>query len=359
MSENTHALDELVDELDKKTKKKTRNWVDVYMLLDRVEKEGMWTSEYKSMTACIKGLAKRLGCSQQYLWRVRKAGRFYQKYEEYEKKERIPVTKPLRELHVGDEILASLDRLSAGDMDRASQYMHQVLEGDLTKNQIKGMLRAAMAVKRASASRDGEQGGGASNHGATMKQYMMEQYVATKVDDLDAVHRSQLVADMVVGVTAKSLLSGDFASGDYDRRTFQVLPDFPFDELTRSTDIPPASSSLLVITNMDSGDPQMVHAYAVDIRTTYEEIRQMRSSRIDEFVDGHCLAVPEEFEQEARECLPQRWSMMVWHKNESGGGEYDDVPRRLDPWPMRNGESRERTLSMALLRLAQQTGWNR
>ncbi len=332
MSENTHALDELVDELDKKTKKKTRNWVDVYMLLDRVEKEGMWTSEYRSMTACIKGLAKRLGCSQQYLWRVRKAGRFYQKYEEYEKKERIPVTKPLRELHVGDEILASLDRLSAGDMNRASQYMHQVLKGDLTKNQIKGMLRAAMAVKREAPKRD---------------------------DGRDTRHRSQLVADMVVGVTAKSLLSGDFASGDYDRRTFQVLPDFPFDELTRSTDIPPASSSLLVITNMDSGDPQMVHAYAVDIRTTYEEIRQMRSSRIDEFVDGHCLAVPEEFEQEARECLPQRWSMMVWHKNESGGGEYDDVPRRLDPWPMRNGESRERTLSMALLRLAQQTGWNR
>ena len=95
-----------------------------------------------------------------------------------------------------------------------------------------------------------------------------------------------------------------------------MIPDFPFDDLTRSEN-PPASAYLLVVTNIDCDYPQDVHMYAVDIRTTHEELHCMDSaepSGIDAFVDGHCIAVPQELEQEAKARLPQGWGMLVWPK---------------------------------------------
>ena len=377
MSEKAYALDERIDDLARRAGEKTRNWVDVYELLNEIEKKRMWAPWYSSMTECIGELASRLGCSRQYLWRVKKAGRFYEKYKKHEEDcSRKPVE--MRDLPVGDEILADLDRLSAGDTERASQYMQQVLDRQLTKSQIKGMVRAAAAVKR------GVSRGEVDYHrerarleSTTKRQGTGNAVDMPKVDEMDTFQRSQLVADMLAGLTIETFFSQNGQHNQSDRNNqsllpfeqrhrgperqiFQVIPDFPFDDLTRSEN-PPVSAYLLVVTNIDCDYPQDVHMYAVDIRTTHEELCCMdsaKSSAIDAFVDGHCIAVPQELEQETKARLPKSWGMLVWpsnpEKHEYTVGEHMWAQREIY-----YDESRARILSMALLRLAQQVGWNR
>lgn len=371
MSEKAYALDERIDVLTRKAAEKTRNWVDIYELLNEIEKKRMWAPQYSSMTECIGELASRLGCSRQYLWRVKKAGRFYKQYEQYEEgHSRKPVE--MRDLPVGDEILADLDRLSAGDMERASQYMQQVLDRQLTKSQIKGMVRAAAAVKRGvSRGEAGYHREWARSESAAERRGTGNDVAMPKVDEMDAFQRSQLVADMLAGLTIETFFNQDGQHNQSlfpfvlrhrgpERRIFQVIPDFPFDDLTHSEN-PPASAHLLVVTNIDCDYPQDVHMYAVDIRTTHEELRCMDSaepSGIDTFVDGHCIAIPQELEQEAKARLPQGWGMLVWpsnpEKHEYTVGEHMWAQREIY-----YDASRARILSMALLRLAQQIGWNR
>ena len=371
MSEKAYALDERIDVLTRKAAEKTRNWVDIYELLNEIEKKRMWAPQYSSMTECIGELASRLGCSRQYLWRVKKAGRFYKQYEQYEEgHSRKPVE--MRDLPVGDEILADLDRLSAGDAERASQYMQQVLDRQLTKSQIKGMVRAAAAVKRGvSRGEVGYHREWARLESAAERRGTGNDVAMPKGDEMDAFQRSQLVADMLAGLTIETFFNQDGQHNQslfpfvlrhrgLERRIFQVIPDFPFDDLTHSEN-PPASAHLLVVTNIDCDYPQNVHMYAVDIRTTHEELRCMDSaepSGIDAFVDGRCIAVPQELEQEAKARLPQGWGMLVWPSN-SGKHEYTVGEHMWAQREIHYDEPRARILSMALLRLAQQVGWNR
>lgn len=375
MSEKAYALDERIDVLTRKAGEKTRNWVDVYELLNEIEKKRMWAPRYSSMTECIGELASRLGCSRQYLWRVKKAGRFYEQYKDYCKTMHEPEPMEMRDLPVGDEILADLDRLSAGDMERASRYMQQVLDRQLTKSQIKGMVRAAAAVKRGvSRGEVGYHREWALSESTAERRGTGNDVATPKVDEMDAFQRSQLVADMVAGLTIETFFNQDGQNSRNnqslfpfvlwhrgpERRIFQVIPDFPFDELTHSEN-PPASAYLLVVTNIDCDYPQDVHMYAVDIRTTHEELRCMdsaKSSAIDSFVDGHCIAVPQELEQEARARLPQGWGMLVWPKIQKER-KYKVGKQMWAQREIRYDESRARILSMALLRLAQQVGWNR
>lgn len=371
MSEKAYALDERIDGLNRKAAEKTRNWIDVYELLNEIEKKRMWAPRYSSMTECIGRLAPRLGCSQQYLWRVKKAGRFYEKYKKHEEGcSRKPVE--MRDLPVGDEILADLDRLSAGDAERASQYMQQVLDRQLSKNQIKGMVRAAAAVKRGvSRGETGYHRKRARSESTAERQGTGNNVAMPKVDEMDALQRSQLVADMVAGLTVETFFNQDDRNDQSlfpfeqrhrgpERRIFQVIPDFSFDDLTRSEN-PPASAHLLVVTNIDCDYPQDVHMYAVEIRTTHEELRCMDSAEpfgIDAFVDGHCMAVPKELEQEAKARLPQGWGMLVWPSSPEKR-KYKIRKQMWIPRDIRYDELRARILSMALLRLAQQIGWNR
>ena len=83
-----------------------------------------------------------------------------------------------------------------------------------------------------------------------------------------------------------------------------------------------------------------------------------KSSDIDSYVDGHCLVVPEELAQEAKARLPEGWGMLFWPSNPEKR-EYTVEGKMWPVYEVPYDGHRARILSMALLRLAQWTSWNR
>lgn len=329
------------DELERTTEElvgllsgKARGWAEIYLLMARVEDAALWEAAYPSMTKWVEDLARRARVQVQYLWRVKKAGRFYSAYLS-----RNPGAPPMDEVRIGDEMLADLDRISEGSAERADAYVESALRGEITKRRVKEIVRATAESRKAARGDRGPAGGG---RGAS------------------PAPQGPTATDVIAAIGPEALFGGDerlerrLLRGE--RRVFQVLGEFPCGCATSDH---PRRIDAVVVTNIDTGPgarglpgcPQdAVTLHGIEVKVSPGDLRRdAKHVEYEPYCDYLWMAMPASLYSAMREdsdgWLSDGWGVLVLGDD---GVMSVAVPAR------RNGNAtmREVAMATALVRLA-------
>ena len=280
-------LEELTAGLVEMLGAKQRRWADIYRSMVEVEDGGLWKDAgFHSFTKWMESLAREAHCQIQYLWRVRKAGRFYARYQE-EQRVAGPEVPDMSDLPMGDEMLADLDRVTEGNPVRAAAYMSAALRGDLTKGEVKRIVAATSATRRAGSKRRGRD----------------ESSGVTAAEVLAALRPAVFLGEEV---TARRMLRGE-------RRVWWVAGEFPVPsgDADRARRI-----DAMVVTNADAGegdDQYGVVLRAVEVKVAESDLRgDTKHLDYEAFADECYFAVPSNLEGLATELAPDGWGVVSY-----------------------------------------------
>ena len=327
------ALDSATKELCGMLKSSSRRWADVYGLMDKVQREGLWKAEHASFTAWVKAVAKAAGIQVSYLWRVKKAGAFYSEYAA-----RAAAAgksfKPLEQLEYGDELMADVATICGRDKTRADRLMGGITAGELSKKDVKRMLGAhrACAGRRADGQGGTDAGASAGAEGGAV----------TAEDILIAVKPAAIVGADALAALPKPLRA--------ERRVFDVLAEFPV--LTGTSDHARRMDAL-VVTNAATaaGTGRGCSQYGVDfhcieIKVAASDLeRDEKHLEYQPFADYCWFAVPKALADRATEIADaeaEGWGVLVY--DEAAGELRRAVPAARNAAPVMRGRTAETVL---------------
>lgn len=309
-------LDEIESDLLHKLHDKRSRWSELYMLMDKVESGSLWRAGgFSSMTKWLEHLARLAGCQIQYLWRVKKAGKFYKAYADAEQAAGRVVA-PVDEVRLGDEMLADLDRISDGKPERAREYVAAALGGTLTKAKVKQMVKATASAKRTAKAAGKEQGGG--------------------VDGVTA-------ADIMLALNNPGLFVeewGEFVDEHHSRDGhFTILAEFP---VQTGTSDHARRMDALAISQLTCIDMYSVGLDMVEIKVTENDLRRdTKHLEYEPFVDRCWFAVPLGLKDAALDAAPEGWGVIIYYSDK----KWARVARRAEKLP---GVMRSTTIATAL-----------
>lgn len=332
------TLSEITDDLVDMLSEKRRRWAAIYELMEEVERKAMWKPEYFSLTRWIEDLARRAHCQVQYLWRVKKAGRFYVQWEEERKRAGKPVP-PLEDCPLGDEMLADIDRLTEGNPKRAELYLSAAMNGSLSKKRVKQLVRETKERRAGNRKR--------------RKNAMWQDWSALSADadqggatDDGASAAGAVTADAVIMGLRPTLfhdrfdLSCPLQAGE--RRVWQVLTEFPVK--TGSTAHARRMDALCISNAGTSAANQYdVVLDSVEVKVALSDLtRDTKHLEYEIYADRCWFAVPVDLEDKALELAPDGWGVLVL----DGESELR-VARKAQ---LKRGDMRGVTLATALVK---------
>ena len=110
-------------------------WVQMYLLLDKVEQEKLWKSTHNRFGAWLSHYAKKNNINESLLWHRRQAGRFYSKFAERAALQHHDVTK-IEEINIPPDSLNIAERIAAKDDAVADELIGKLLNNEITRQEL-------------------------------------------------------------------------------------------------------------------------------------------------------------------------------------------------------------------------------
>lgn len=317
----------------------SRRWSDIYLAMAHVQRDELWKVKYHSFTDWVKNVAKEAKIQVSYLWRVRKAGAFYAEYAERAAAAGV-AHKALSEVEYGDEMLADVARICGKDKARADRIMAKITAGQLSKADIKKMLKTVRTARDAAASQEAD---------GTREQ-----------SETDEVKQAKAAAeDILLAITPDALLGSEVLDNlpqqlGSERRIFDVLPEFP---VKAGTSDHARRMDALVTTNIGVDDVHGCDQYGVVLHcveikvSKYDLVNDDKNLDYMPFADFCWLAVPAELAADAEKMAKtDGWGVLSYDS------EIDVLKPLLKAPRNANAVMRERAVETVLVkRLATMT----
>ena len=189
-----------------------RKWIDIYMLMKRVQDTQLYLSAYATLHGWIHALAKREDFLERELYRYQKAGKFYDEYEKRMTAAGKPVT-ALEDLKkpLNPRSIELVEKISAGDKKKADKYMKRVCEGTLTAPQLQQVWKTAQ--------KDGVK--------ARRSRYDAPKATSVDIDDDNAAPQAT-ASDLIAALQGDHEWLPDKAEGKLPtlKNTYRVLTEF-------------------------------------------------------------------------------------------------------------------------------------
>ena len=127
-------------------KETEKNWIELYLVIAKVEEEKLYQPEYRSLTAWGTALAQKGQFRLRELWRRKRAGETYRKYEERRKligKKFIPLEEANETKGLTPRNLETVSKIAGGDRKIEDQLIDRLATGKMRKTQLDEMWYAA------------------------------------------------------------------------------------------------------------------------------------------------------------------------------------------------------------------------
>ncbi len=131
-----YELERIEHQLQPLVKKKDKSWIEVYRLLEIVEKEMLYTVSYSSYTAWLTDFAERANVTVSLLWKKKKAGKFYSSYTESRQYQNKPYV-PLEKSNMDPEVIVMIEKITAGNLAEAHKMIDRSRTGKITRGDLK------------------------------------------------------------------------------------------------------------------------------------------------------------------------------------------------------------------------------
>lgn len=288
-TEKTRQMEEIDQRLNVLISNDKKSWVEVYELMELVDKEKLYEGIYHSYTAWVNCLATNNHVHVSTLWSRKKAGKVYAEYlQRVEKQGKSAVA--LSELKISPDTLNLVSKIAGSNTRVADALIEKAAtDGEITRSE----LRIAWSMIK-------------SNKETIVRKTRHDKAVKTSQEALTA-------GDIVVALTQNHdwILDYDCKDIIYQEGKYKLFTEFA----VRSGSSRNARRiDALVLENFSEWEKSyQLCIHAIEIKVSRSDLkRDEKMQEYCDFADCFWIAVPEELEEDAKKIMIDGWGLLTF-----------------------------------------------
>lgn len=359
-AENLNIIEKELDQLISDDKK---SWIKIYKLLETVETQRLYTTNYRSFTAWINSLSTKLKIHVSVLWSRKKAGKIYSEYlsRAHAAGRSVTTLDNTAAPSIPPESINYIDKIAGSNTAVADDLMDKLLNGNLSRNQLKSAWETVKAGRAAT--------------GIKPRVNAHDAYKDAVSDATSTNNEKQITAaDIVLALTTSSEWLSHIGIGTDASTASPIIPtltnhrsDRPDRHVTPKYRVMPEFAvrtgtshfarriDALVLENHTIEQLRdknyELHLHAVEIKVDrHDLLGDHKMQEYCDFADFFWIAVPAVLEEDARNILAPGWGLLVI-TDDADSKRFSRSVRVAEKAKMSSGVMRDQTLSTALIKL--------
>lgn len=359
-AENLNIIEKELDQLISDDKK---SWIKIYKLLETVETQRLYTTNYRSFTAWINSLSTKLKIHVSVLWSRKKAGKIYSEYlsRAHAAGRSVTTLDDTAAPSIPPESINYIDKIAGSNTAVADDLMDKLLNGNLSRNQLKSAWETVKAGRAAT--------------GIKPRVNAHDAYKDAVSDATSTNNEKQITAaDIVLALTTSSEWLSHIGIGTDASTASPIIPnltnhrsDRPDRHVTPKYRVMPEFAvrtgtshfarriDALVLENHTIEQLRdknyELHLHAVEIKVDrHDLLGDHKMQEYCDFADFFWIAVPAVLEEDARNILAPGWGLLVI-TDDADSKRFSRSVRVAEKAKMSSGVMRDQTLSTALIKL--------
>lgn len=359
-AENLNIIEKELDQLISDDKK---SWIKIYRLLETVETQRLYTTNYRSFTAWINSLSTKLKIHVSVLWSRKKAGKIYSEYlsRAHAAGRSVTTLDDTAAPSIPPESINYIDKIAGSNTAVADDLMDKLLNGNLSRNQLKSAWETVKAGRAAT--------------GIKPRVNAHDAYKDAVSDATSTNNEKQITAaDIVLALTTSSEWLSHIGIGTDASTASPIIPnltnhrsDRPDRHVTPKYRVMPEFAvrtgtshfarriDALVLENHTIEQLRdknyELHLHAVEIKVDrHDLLGDHKMQEYCDFADFFWIAVPAVLEEDARNILAPGWGLLVI-TDDADSKRFSRSVRVAEKAKMSSGVMRDQTLSTALIKL--------
>lgn len=291
-----HQMQEIEGRLNKLIAGDKKSWVEVYELMDLVEKENLYVGMYRSYTAWVNSLAASNHVHVSTLWSRKKAGKVYAEYMQRAAQQGKTVPS-LSEANIPPDNLNLIAKIAGSNTEVADDLIHKSATSSELSRQD---LRDAWATVKA-------------NQGTMVRK--------TRHDSREKVSANAITSgDIVLALSHNRDWVPDQVPPDekeHEVENYKILTEFA---VRTGSSRHARRIDALVLENL-SEKVKKYHLciHAVEVKVDKDDLlNDKKMQEYYDFADRFWLAVTEELEEDAKQIMIDGWGLLVFKFHNSG-----------------------------------------
>lgn len=359
-AENLNIIEKELDQLISDDKK---SWIKIYKLLETVETQRLYTTNYRSFTAWINSLSTKLKIHVSVLWSRKKAGKIYSEYlsRAHAAGRSVTTLDDTAAPSIPPESINYIDKIAGSNTAVADDLMDKLLNGNLSRNQLKSAWETVKAGRAATGIKPRVNAHDAYKDAVSDATSTNNEKQITAADIVLALTTSsEWLSHIGIGTdasTASPIIPNltNHRSGRPDRHVtpkYRVMPEFAV--RTGTSHFARRIDALVLenhtIEQMRDKNYEL-HLHAVEIKVDrHDLLGDHKMQEYCDFADFFWIAVPAVLEEDARNILSPGWGLLVI-TDDADSKRFSRSVRVAEKAKMSSGVMRDQTLSTALIKL--------
>ena len=340
-----YSLDEIEDKLGALVASDKKSWVEIYRILDATERFAIWAGTYRSFTQWLKAFAEKNGVHESLLWKRKKAGSFYARYEDRRRAEGKSVV-AMKDVSVSPDNFEIIERIAQGNEEIEDELVEKTLRGDMGRSDLKAAWAHVKEQK-----------------GTTLRS---NAYTPFSQPDIQTRPEDVLTAAAIVTFIQSNnewikrpsvgqedhidkYRRGKYRESRFKKPIYKCLPEFPAETGTSRHN---RRIDMIVLENISTGDYSEIRLRGIEIKVSKSDlINDHKMTEYKSFCDYLYFCVPEELFKEAEDTTPESVGILVAESG-SGGIERIRVTREAR---YERGAFRDQSLAFAIIGMSEVT----
>lgn len=359
-AENLNIIEKELDQLISDDKK---SWIKIYKLLETVETQRLYTTNYRSFTAWINSLSTKLKIHVSVLWSRKKAGKIYSEYlsRAHAAGRSVTTLDDTAAPSIPPESINYIDKIAGSNTAVADDLMDKLLNGNLSRNQLKSAWETVKAGRAATGIKPRVNAHDAYKDAVSDATSTNNEKQITAADIVLALTTSsEWLSHIGIGTdasTSSPVITNHLPDHLYrpDRCTtpkYRVMPEFA---VRTGTSHFARRIDALVLENHTIEQLRdknyELHLHAVEIKVDrHDLLGDHKMQEYCDFADFFWIAVPAVLEEDARNILAPGWGLLVI-TDDADSKRFSRSVRVAEKAKMSSGVMRDQTLSTALIKL--------
>lgn len=357
-AENLKTIEKELDQLISDDKK---SWIKIYKLLETVEAQRLYATNYRSFTAWINSLSAKLKIHVSVLWSRKKAGKFYSEYlsRAHAAGRSVTTLDDTAAPSIPPESINYIDKIAGNNTAVADDLMDKLLNGDLSRNQLKSAWETIKAGHAAAGIKPRVNAHDAHKAAVSDATGTNDEKQITAADIVLALTTSsEWLSHIGIGTDAAAAASPvipNHRSERPDRRVtpkYRVMPEFAVrpgtSHFARRIDALVLENHTVEQLRDKNYD---LHLHAIEIKVDrHDLLGDHKMQEYCDFSDFFWVAVPASLEADARSILAPGWGLLVI-TDDADSKRFSRSVRVAEKAKKSSGIMRDQTLSTALIKL--------
>lgn len=294
-------IDIRIEEIEKKLcellQADKNNWTSIYRLMEEVNTNQLWQTNYHSFTAWVRNLSQLNNIHESLLWKRKKAGAIYAEYEKRAKEQGKDVP-TMERLSVSPDNFELIEKIAQSNTQVKDQLIDKLLNNEIQRKDLKNAWNTVKMEKEA------------HNQKAT-KANSYDKFKKNKEEN--TINENNIKAiDIILSLKYPEWLETNFTithNSKKEKRIYKQLTEFPvYTGTTRHS----RRIDLLTIENITCEHNYELNLHGIEIKVNKSDLlTDEKMGEYQDYCDYFWVAVPKDLAEYAKDIILPEWGIIA------------------------------------------------